>query len=512
MADLGPRDEPRGSGAWDAEQPIELRRHLNAIRRNRTAIVFFVLVTTAATLAISLALPKTYRATATIVREDVGALLSNQDAASVERELATIERLITTPTILDDAAERLGRDGKDLEGKVSSSVSPDANLISVTATAEDADDAALIANSVARAFLASEREAQADRLQFAREKLTQELERLRREGGSQVEIEALRSRLSDLSVQEAAIGADLELAQLAEPPEEPSSPRPVRNALLAFFGSLFLAVLAALGREQLTPRVGGPRDIGRVLDLPIFGGIPFTRRRLRSRSFVNAAEYEAYQTLQTTLRFQLPPDKQRIVLVTSALAGEGKTTVTANLGRALARGGDKTLLISADLRRPKLHELLDVKQSPGLIELLASLERSGGENGKAAVARVGKALERGGNLAVLPTGTPDPEAPRALLRGGSFGAFVDALRQTDYDYILIDSPPLLGLADSHVLARYADAVILVTRPDKLTLDDVIETRDLLERMEIVPLGVVVVGAKREASYYYTRAVPTLENV
>jgi len=512
MADLGPRDEPRGGGAWDAEQPIELRRHLNAIRRNRIAIAFFVLVTTLTTLTISLALPKTYTATATIVREDVGALLSNQDSASVERELATIQELITTPTILDAAAVRLGMDRTDLDGKVSASVSPNANLISVTAIDDDAEDAARIANSVARVFLSTERQAQAERLQLAREKLTQELDRLRREGGSQVEIEALRSRLSDLSVQEAAIGADLELAQLAESPEHPSSPRPIRNALLASFGSLFLAILAALGREQLTPRVGGPRDIGRVLDLPIFGGIPFTRRRLRSRSFVNAAEYEAYQTLQTTLRFQLPPDKQRIVLITSALAGEGKTTVTANLGRALARGGDKTLLISADLRRPKLHELLDVKQSPGLIELLASLERSGNQNGKTALARVSKGLERGVNLAVLPTGTPDPQAPRALLRGGSFGAFVDALRQTDYDYILIDSPPLLGLADSHVLARYADAVILVAGPDKLTLDDVIETRDLLEQMEIVPLGVVVVGAKREAPYYYTRSMPMLENV
>jgi capsular exopolysaccharide synthesis family protein len=493
------------------EQPVELRRHLAAIKRSRIPIALFTLAVTAAALAASLALPKTYRAKATIAREEVAALLNPKDVESVERELETIQQLITTPAILEKAGQRIGRDPDEIRDRVEAADSPDANLIAVTARARDPETAALFANAVANAFLAAERDAEARRLSLARAKLLEELERLRRRGGSELEIEAIRSRLSELSVQEAAIGAELQLAQPAEPPEEAAAPRPVRNALLAFFASLVIGVLAALARDQLVPRVGGPRDLSRILDVPVIGGIPFVRQRWR-RQLTTAAEFEAYQTLQAALRFQLPPEGQHVVLVTSARAGEGKTTVTAKLGRALARAGMRTLLISGDLRRPRLHELMNVRPSPGLTELLAQIERSTGKDGEPNLPeKLSRALRTNADLklAVLPTGASTAESPRALL-GAGLGTLLELVKDADYQYVLIDSPPLLGIADSQVLARHADAVVLVARPDRVTMDDVIDMRELLDRLGVDPVGLVVVGAKKEASYYYSRSPAAVE--
>ena len=512
MSELGERRDVLGRDGSRSgeEQPIELRRHLAAVRRSRLAIVLFVLASTLIALGVSLYLPKSYTARATIVREEVAGLLNSPGVEEVDRELQTIERLITTPTILDQAAARIGRDRETLEKRVSASVSSDTNIIGITATASTAESAALFANAVANAFLAKERADESRRLALARARLLEELARLRRSRGSALEIEALQSRLSELSVQEAAVGSELQLAQAAEPPDEPSSPRPVRNAVLAFFAALVLGILGALAREQLVPRVGGPRDVGRLFDLPVIGGIPLARRRFRGHGFMTAGEFEAYQTLQSTVRFQLPPDQQRVLLITSTVPGEGKTTVTANLGRALARAGERTLLVSADLRRPKLHELLDVRPGPGLTELLISVEKaSTPERREALAGRITRMLKSSGNLVVLPTGEASPEGPRALFTD-ALPIFLQQVRKADFSYVLIDSPPLLGIADSQVLARHADGVLMIARPDRLTLDQLIDARDLLERLEIVPLGLVVVGTKRETSYYYGRGVPSIE--
>lgn len=511
MDERDPRNgslRPDGRGSR-SEQPIELRRHLEALRRGRLPIVAFVLATAALALAASLLLPKSYVATAKIVREDQAALLSTPDVDSVKRELETIEQLITTPALLERAAEQIGRSGDELDGKVTSSVATDANLISISATADNRYDAQLFANAVANTFLTEQREAEERRLALARSKLLAELEGLRGQPGSDVEVQAIRERLSELRLREASVGSELRLAQPAEMPDGPASPKPVRNAVLAFFAALFIAVLAALARDQLVPRVRTPRDLSRLTEVPVLGGVPFVGRRSRSVRGANPVEHEAYQSLQASLRFQLPPDGPRIVLVTSALAGEGKTTVTASLGRALARAGEKTLVVSGDLRRPRLHDLFGVDRAPGLLELLASADADGTIGAKAMADSVLSVPEPRGVLGVLPSGAAASESMR-LLFGSGLAVLVDRLRGSDFAYVLVDSPPLLGVADSHVLARAADAVLLVARLDRLTPDNVMDARDVLDRLGVHPLGFVVIGARRAASYYYGPGVPVFE--
>jgi capsular exopolysaccharide synthesis family protein len=291
----------------------------------------------------------------------------------------------------------------------------------------------------------------------------------------------------------------LELAERAQAPSSPSSPRPVRNAIFGLFASLFIAALVVLARAQLRPRVSGSRELGRLLDLPVMVEVPFVRRRFgHSPNTLSAIEYEAYQTLQATLRMQLPPDSQRTVLVTSALHGEGKTEVTAALGLVLAQAGQRTWLVSADMRWPRLHELFDVAQTPGLAEVLA-----GGRQGEGAVtvgARHGS-RENGGRLHVLASGQRPPD-PAQLLAGGALDGFFDDIKESEYDYVLLDGPPLLGLVDSQVLAQRVDGVIVVCRPDRLTSGNAIDMRELLQRLRAPALGLVVIGGRSSPISYF----------
>ncbi|HEV7639656.1 MAG TPA: AAA family ATPase [Gaiellaceae bacterium] len=488
------------------EQPIELRRHLDALRRSRSLLITLVVLMTAVALALSLVLPKKYSATATLVYNPTATALSSVgDSTSQQRQLATISSLITTPRVLSAVAPKVGVRERDLERQVTASVDPSANLVRISATASTAQKAAQVANAVASAFLNQQRTQDLQQLAVARAKILQQLSAVKG-SGSTVEQQALQSRLSDISVSEASAGQELQLAETARPPASPASPRPLRNAVLAFFAAIFIGVLVALARDQLVPRVGGPRDLTRITDRPVIVGIPFVRgRRGRRPKVLSAAEHEAYQTLQASIRFELPAGDTKIMLITSAVEGEGKTTVTANLGRALARAGRKTLVIGADMRRPRLHELFDGKGSPGLSEILTALE-AGGDAVPRALGAARKLLHSQssvkGNLHLLPAGKKPQDAARLLL-SPVLSTFFDELRQMGYDYVLLDGTPLIGLADAQALAQHVDEVLIVSRLDRLRVEDAVDLRDLLERLDVTPLGHAVVGARRGVAYSYT---------
>lgn len=494
------------------EQPIEMRRYLDALRRSGRFIILFVAIATVAVVTISLLLPDTYRATATIVLEESLSPFGSTDVDAIQRRLETIEQLLGTNAVLDGAANEVPGETRDsLEDKVTSSVDQDANIIRISATDGDPEDAAAIANAVAETFLAEQQRAERDRLANARRALTQELERLRAAGGRPEEIQAVRQRISELTVSEVSAGSELELAQRAEPPDAPYAPRPFRNGLLAFFGALFLAVLIALGRDLLVPRVSGARELSRVLNLPVLAGIPYLGKRIgRRRSNLHTAvANEAYQTLQASVRYELPPERQRVILVSSALEGEGKTNVASGLGKALARIGHKTLIVCADMRFPTLHEQFGLARAPGLSEVLEGIGHNAGSSTRTIKSTIKSAIKSpahtygriGQNLEIITSGTR-PHDPAELLFGDALDHFFRGIAEFDYAYVVIDGPPLLGIADAHAIAQRVDGMLLVSRLDRSTLEDVVETTDLLERLDVRPLGVVVVGVRRSLSYAY----------
>jgi len=481
------------------DEPVEVGRYLRTLRRSWLLVLLIVLPLTAVVLLVSLSLPDSYRASAKVVVENTADPLATRDVESVERRLATIQTLLTTRETLRRAARRVkGETAATLDEKVSASVDPKANIISVVATDETARGAARIANAAATSFLATERRAERRRLNRARGTLLRALSDLEGVRGLQAQEEraAIRERLTDFNFGAANAGGELELAEAARPPAEPFSPRPARNAMFAFFASAFVAVLIVLARAQLKPRVTGSRELSRLLDLPVLVEVPYVRRRLgRGPKRLKAIEYEAYQTLQASLRRQLPPNRQRTVLVTSALHGEGKTEVTAALGLILSHAGLRTWLISADMRWPRLHELFDVAQAPGLAEVLASA-RSNGSSAASQMTAV-RTASRGaeaGSLHVLASGRTPPD-PAQLLASDTLDSFFDEVKESEYDYVLLDGPPLLGLVDSQVLAQRADGVLVVCHPDRMTPENAMALRELFERLDVKALGLVIVGAR-----------------
>jgi capsular exopolysaccharide synthesis family protein len=469
-----------------------VRRYWNALRRSKLLIAFIVVPMTALVLVLSLTLPKTYQASARIVLEDVPGLLD--PGTTVERRLATLRTLITTRDVLRAAGRRIqGENADSLEDKVRSSVDPGANLISVVATDNSAQGAALIANAVAREFLAMRRRGEQQRLARARASLQEELRNLRGTPGARLGMETLRERLSELTISEAGIGSELQLAQAARAPANPSAPKPVRNTVFALFASLFLGALVALARGHLAPRISGPRELTRLVGLPMLGAVP--RSRFRRRRSLTASEREAYQALQATVQRRLHGERQQMVLVTSALYEEGKTVVTAELGRGLAQAGERTLLVSADLRRPLLHKLLRVERAPGLSDILVAAHRDGGKSqaemisGLTATAGV----EEDG-LAVLASGNR-PANPSGLIASEALDRVFEEIGRTDFRYVIIDGPPLLGLIDGQALAERVGNVIVVSRLDRATPENLLDLRELLDALRIKALGVVIIGAE-----------------
>jgi capsular exopolysaccharide synthesis family protein len=486
--------------ALPPDQPVEAGRYLDALRRSKLLFALIVLPLAAAVLVVSLLLPRTYQATAKIVLESASDPLQTRDVNSTERRLATIDALLTTRETRRRAARRIpGETAATLDGKVASSVNPTADIISIVATDDTAKGAARIANAVATTFLAQQHRGEQRRLDRARAALRRALGQLEGKTGLPVATErtAIRERLTELNVSAAGSGSELSLAEAAQPPSAAFSPRPIRNTVFALFAALFIAALAVLARAQLKPRVSGSRELSRLLELPVLAEVPYVRRPMGHRpQTLSSAEYEAYQTLQASLRRRLPATRQRTVLVTSALHGEGKTEVTAALGLVLSQAMHRTWLVSADMRWPKLHELFDVDQTPGLSEVLVGA-RNGGSSDifQLSAARTGSGL-----LHVLASGRTPPD-PAQLLASDALDGFFEEIKESEYDYVLLDGPPLLGLVDSQVLAQRVDGVLIVCRPDRHTPETALALRELLERLEVEPLGVVTVGTRASTHSY-----------
>ena len=507
MADGEPQSGMRGGSApLPTEQPIEVRRYLAAVRRAWVPIVVFVAFATAATYVLSSMLPNKYRSTATIVQPDSISSIGSSDVESVKRRLETINRLLATSVVLERAAATIpGQTRDSVDSAISSSVDPTANIIEVTAETKNAVLSAVIANSVARALLATQASAESQGVASARAKLVTELARLRATSAPDAEIQALRDRISELTIAEATIGADLRLAERAEPASAPFSPRPLRNAVVALFAAVFLALVFVIGRDMLRPRLNEPRELAQIMRLPVLATVPVigSRRKQRSAIAQSVAE-EAFQTLQASVRHSLDGAGGRVVLITSAIEGEGKTTTAVGLARALARIGQRTLLVCADLRLPTLHEHFGVPRSPGLTDVLRAVDASA--DSADIVERLREVTHAAGgaradDLGVVASGSRVDD-PAALLFGGPLDSLLAVVGELDYDYVIFDGPPLLGVADGHAIAQRASALLVAARLDHLRVEHAIEARGVLERLGANAIGLVVSARWSPNSYAY----------
>lgn len=485
------------------DDSIDGRRYLAALRRSSKLIAAIVVTLTLAVLAISLVLGKTYSADSQLIVPQT-ASLTTADPTSAQRSLATLQTLVTSPNVLRAAVAGAGATQKQLEDAITATVDPNANLITITATADTADGAARRANAVAKAFLSSQTAIQRQSLLRAQDALTSQLRTLRASPdagsqSSQAQISALTSRLAELSVSLTNAGTDLQIARNAQVPSAAASPKPLRNAVLGLFVALFIGILVALARDQLRPGVTDQREVSELLDMPVLATIPEKpgRRSARRLALAGRIETEAYRTLSASLRLTLKADHEHVILTTSALHAEGKTTVVQNLARALVEAGQRVLVVSADLRWPRMDGLAGLEGAPGLSDILEdSLD---GVDRQALLSAI---VSRPRDADILPAGTLLGDHGAALLASERLGPVMDALCDLDYTYILVDAPPVLGLGDTQLLAQHCDELLVVSRIRGLRLVNLLDLRGTLDRLPIKPLGALVIGGHIASSPYY----------
>lgn len=278
-----------------------------------------------------------------------------------------------------------------------------------------------------------------------------------------------------------------------------------RALLFAVFG-LLLGIGAAFATERLDTRVRGRADAERAFGVPVIGEIPPMPTSRRNRDVLVAVArpaapaVEAFRALRTVLLFaadhgpdgaapesETPPG--RVVIVTSAAAGEGKTTTAANLAAVLAEVGNRVLVVSADFRRPRIHALLGRDLEPGMVDVFASAGRLSLDGLELATSIPGIWLLASG----APTANPAPYLREAA-------ALVDAARDL-FDFIVVDTAPLLVANDASELTAAADAVLVIARADHTHRSAASHAIQLLQRIEAPVLGVVVVGANDTPTAY-----------
>jgi len=203
---------------------------------------------------------------------------------------------------------------------------------------------------------------------------------------------------------------------------------------------------------------------------------------------------EQYRTIRTNIQFSMIDTKLKILACTSAAPGEGKSTTVANLAITLAQQGEKVLLVDADLRKPTIHQLMEVSNQYGLISLIT--QRVTPEE---AILPTLKAH----SLDVLPSG-PIPPNPSELLGSKLMKNLMLELSQ-DYDWILFDTPPVLAVTDAQVLGSLCDGVILVLKSRQTEKKELVKAKELLDKANINLIGTIINGVDSKEfgnGYYY----------
>jgi capsular exopolysaccharide synthesis family protein len=322
---------------------------------------------------------------------------------------------------------------------------------------------------------------------------------LEREAHSNRQVyEALLQREKELQVLANSQGNNVRLMDRAETPAVPFTPNPRRDLLLALVAGLALALGLVLAIDYLDDTVKTPEDVTRKLKLPFLGIVPLVSHNNRKRPLLVYQEVstgfgEAFRAFRTNVRLSMLPDCIRSVVVTSACAGDGKTLVASNLAVTLALAEHRVLLIDADLRRPTLHGTFNVKNEPGLTNLLIG-------DGKPVNLIRRTRIPR---LHILTAGTLPPN-PSELLDSRRFKRFLSQLG-THYDWVILDTPPVMPVTDAIVLADVATGVIFVAAAETTPIPATRTALDQLRRSPAPLLGAVLNRADlSRRGYYYAR--------
>ncbi|QYJ06692.1 GumC family protein [Qipengyuania flava] len=309
--------------------------------------------------------------------------------------------------------------------------------------------------------------------------------------------DGLLQRYRELNASAGISSSNISIVDRAEVPEVPSSPNVPRNVALGLLVGLFLAGFAVFLRDQLDDVIHTPEDVEDKLDLPLLGVVPRVEeeRPIEALGNPKSSIAEAYNSMRGALLYSTPQGLPGIIVVTSAQAAEGKSTTSFAMAQGFSKIGLRPLLVDADLRRPALDKLMGMRSERGLTDLLVSQDDP---------ASAILSIEEHG-IDLLPAG-PLPPSPSELLASPRMAQLLEMLGEA-YDVVILDSPPVLGLADGPMLAALADGTVFVVEAERGRSGSLKAALRRLRSMQPVLLGAVLAkfdptkSGNRYSAYY-----------
>jgi len=506
----------------DTEATVDLRQYIAVVRRNRRLIAAVTVGCVVLAAIYSFIRTPIYTAKAKILLSPT--LVNLTDFVDLEKSIdVNTEREIALSSSVGVLARRtLGSEKsvQDLISQVDAEAPQDSRTLEISFSDPDPrasrDGAVAFANAYldykqtqAEGYIQEQIDPLAeDILDFKadirqlREEIRQErqgsttfLEKVRDKDELEAKVRSLTQQITDLQLLSTSGGT---LIGIPAVPLSPSSPKHPLDVGLGLFFGLFLGVGLAFFRTRADARLHERLELEQVVGAPVLAVVPkdieWTHRsapRLVTVQDPRAPTAEAFRTLRPTLLVSAAQQNVKVIIIASPTAGEGKTTTAANLGVVMAQADRRTMIVSADLRKPRVHEFFGLPSERGLSDVLT---------GKLGAM---DALRRSGveNLWLMPSG-PIPPQPAELLQSIAMKELLAEQRGL-VDFILLDCPPILAVADTLGLASYADGVLLVANAGSTTIDAAEQARERLHQVGAKVLGCVLndLDLSTTSSYY-----------
>lgn len=306
--------------------------------------------------------------------------------------------------------------------------------------------------------------------------------------------DSLLQRTKETGISGELKTTNIRVVDPAETPRAPAYPNRTNNELLALFGGLLVSVGLAFFFEYMDSHIKTPDEIKTHLGIPYLGLVPALDESNRSPMINNgvpASFAEAFRSVRTNILFSSTQEGGKSLVVTSTGPGEGKTVVSTNLAMALAQAGQRVLLVDADMRKPRVHTMFQYAQEPGLSNVLVGTSKASDAVKNSDVA----------GLWVLPAGAHPPN-PAELLGSKRFADFIRSLAE-HFDWVVIDTPPVMAVTDSSVAAHRASAVVFVVGSEMTSRHSATRAIEQLVNAKSRIAGAVLnrVDLKHNAYYY-----------
>ncbi len=485
------------------------RAYLQILRRRKWWVGPIAVLGLAASLAFSLTAHKQYSATAQLLVQpslNTSGLAAAQLQPVTQTDVETELQLVMSAPVQQAVRNQLGS-----APAVTASEVGQTNVIAITANSQVPSQASEVANLYANAFVQYRQAVEARSLTTAEAQLRSQISSLGQQlssfGSNTTSAAAsallnqqavLKEQLAQMQVSGSVDTGDVALVTPAQTPTAPSSPKPAQDALLGLAAGLALGLGAAFLRDSLDDRLTSKEATEQAGGAPVLAMTPeVTTWRRHKPLVVSVADptspaAESYRSLRTSLQFARQGQQLRCIVVTSPGINEGKTSTLANLGVVFAQAGERVVLVSGDLRRPRIGQFFGLDEQVGLTNVLL---------GQRTLEETLVPVPGFGRLTLLPAG-PVPPNPAELLDNAHE---VFARLRHHFDLVLIDSPPVLPVTDPAILARHADATLLLAAAGQTRRADLRRAAEKLDQVNATILGVVLnkVTRQTERNYGYT---------